>query len=65
MPYSNPEAAPSLAQLLSLKGRTALVVGGAGLLGGIEKKEFEPERQTRQRQHAAQLAGSENPDFHG
>jgi gluconate 5-dehydrogenase len=34
MPYSNPEAAPSLADLLSLKGRDALVVGGAGLLGG-------------------------------
>lgn len=34
MPYSNPEAAPTLADLLSLKGRTALVVGGAGLLGG-------------------------------
>lgn len=34
MPYSNPETAPSLAQLLSLQGRTALVVGGAGLLGG-------------------------------
>src|SRR5687768_11681475 len=34
MPYSNPEAAPLLADLLSLKGRTALVVGGAGLLGG-------------------------------
>src|SRR5690348_14686902 len=34
MPYSNPEAAPKLADLMSLKGRTALVVGGAGLLGG-------------------------------
>lgn len=34
MPYSNPEAAPKLADLLSLKGKTALVVGGAGLLGG-------------------------------
>lgn len=34
MPYSNPETAPSLAQLMSLKGRDALVVGGAGLLGG-------------------------------
>jgi NAD(P)-dependent dehydrogenase (short-subunit alcohol dehydrogenase family) len=33
-PYSDPDNAPSLAQLLSLKGRTALVVGGAGLLGG-------------------------------
>ena len=34
MPYSNPEAAPKLSDLLSLKGTTALVVGGAGLLGG-------------------------------
>ncbi len=34
MPYSNPEAAPTLADLMSLKGKTALVVGGAGLLGG-------------------------------
>ncbi len=34
MPYSNPEAAPTLADLLSLKGKTALIVGGAGLLGG-------------------------------
>jgi len=34
MPYSNPETAPSLGNLLSLKGRSALVVGGAGLLGG-------------------------------
>ena len=34
MPYSSPETAPSLADLLSLKGRSALVVGGAGLLGG-------------------------------
>jgi NAD(P)-dependent dehydrogenase (short-subunit alcohol dehydrogenase family) len=34
MPYSNPEAAPKLSDLLSLKGKTALVVGGAGLLGG-------------------------------
>ncbi len=32
-PYSCPERAPSLADLLSLKGRTALIVGGAGLLG--------------------------------
>src|SRR5215210_2579216 len=34
MSYSNPEAAPKLSDLLSLKGKTALVVGGAGLLGG-------------------------------
>lgn len=33
-PYSDPDNAPSLADLMSLKGRTALVVGGAGLLGG-------------------------------
>lgn len=34
MSYSNPEIAPSLADLFSLEGRNALVVGGAGLLGG-------------------------------
>ncbi len=34
MPYSAPETAPSLNDLMSLKGRRALVVGGAGLLGG-------------------------------
>jgi gluconate 5-dehydrogenase len=34
MPYSTPETAPRLADLFSLNGRTALVVGGAGLLGG-------------------------------
>jgi NAD(P)-dependent dehydrogenase (short-subunit alcohol dehydrogenase family) len=34
MPYSHPETAPALADLFSLKERTALVVGGAGLLGG-------------------------------
>lgn len=34
MPYSNPETAPSISDLLSLEGRRALVVGGAGLLGG-------------------------------
>lgn len=34
MQYSNPESAPRLADLFSLKGRVALVVGGSGLLGG-------------------------------
>jgi NAD(P)-dependent dehydrogenase (short-subunit alcohol dehydrogenase family) len=34
MPYSNPESAPRLAELFSLKGRSALVIGGSGLLGG-------------------------------
>ena len=34
MPYSHPETAPTVADLFSLKGKTALVVGGAGLLGG-------------------------------
>jgi NAD(P)-dependent dehydrogenase (short-subunit alcohol dehydrogenase family) len=34
MQYSNPENAPRLSELFSLKGRTALVVGGSGLLGG-------------------------------
>lgn len=34
MPYSNPESAPRLADLFSLKGRSALVIGGSGLLGG-------------------------------
>lgn len=34
MPYSTPETAPSLQDLFSLKGRDALVIGGAGLLGG-------------------------------
>jgi len=33
-PYSSPKTALSLADLLSLEGRKALVVGGAGLLGG-------------------------------
>jgi len=34
MRYSNPESAPRLADLFSLKGRAALVIGGSGLLGG-------------------------------
>jgi gluconate 5-dehydrogenase len=34
MQYSNPECAPRLADLFSLKGRAALIVGGSGLLGG-------------------------------
>jgi len=34
MPYSAPDQSPSVSQLLSLAGRDALVVGGAGLLGG-------------------------------
>lgn len=34
MPYSTPSKSPSVHQLLDLTGRTALVVGGAGLLGG-------------------------------
>lgn len=34
MPYSTPSESPSVARLLDLSGRTALVVGGAGLLGG-------------------------------
>ena len=33
-PYSQPETAPKLSDLFSLKDRTALVVGGSGLLGG-------------------------------
>lgn len=32
--YSSPDTAPRIADLFSLEGRTALVVGGAGLLGG-------------------------------
>lgn len=34
MPYSNPNNSPKLSDLFSMKNRTALVVGGAGLLGG-------------------------------
>ena len=33
MPYSNPTSSPNLEQLFSLNGRTALITGGAGLLG--------------------------------
>jgi NAD(P)-dependent dehydrogenase (short-subunit alcohol dehydrogenase family) len=33
-PYSSPKTALSLTNLLSLEGRKALVIGGAGLLGG-------------------------------
>lgn len=33
MPYSNPTSSPDLEQLFSLSGRTALITGGAGLLG--------------------------------
>jgi NAD(P)-dependent dehydrogenase (short-subunit alcohol dehydrogenase family) len=34
MQYSNPHNAPTLAELFSLKGRNALIIGGGGLLGG-------------------------------
>lgn len=34
MHYSNPKNSPKLSELFSLKGKTAFVVGGAGLLGG-------------------------------
>lgn len=34
MQYFNPENSPQLSELFSLKGRTALVIGGSGLLGG-------------------------------
>lgn len=34
MPYSTPSKSPSVQKLFDLTGRTALVVGGAGLLGG-------------------------------
>ncbi|CAM2767631.1 TPA: SDR family oxidoreductase [Legionella pneumophila] len=33
MSYSKPETAPRLSELLSLQGKTALVIGGSGLLG--------------------------------
>lgn len=33
MSYSKPETAPRLSDLFSLQGKTALVIGGAGLLG--------------------------------
>ena len=33
MSYADPAGSPSIAELLSLKGRQALVIGGAGLLG--------------------------------
>ena len=34
MPYSQPNEAPKVSQLFSLEGKTALIVGGSGLLGG-------------------------------
>lgn len=34
MRYSNPKKAPTLSHLFSLKSKSALVIGGAGLLGG-------------------------------
>ena len=34
MPYSQPNEAPTLSDLFSLKGKNALVIGGSGLLGG-------------------------------
>jgi NAD(P)-dependent dehydrogenase (short-subunit alcohol dehydrogenase family) len=34
MPYSQPEASPTVHELFSMEGRTALLIGGAGLLGG-------------------------------
>ncbi len=34
MPYSTPERSPGFAELVSLENKDALVVGGAGLLGG-------------------------------
>ena len=34
MQYSNPHKSPNISELFSLQGRTALIVGGAGLLGG-------------------------------
>ena len=34
MPYSQPDKAPTLFDLFSLKGKNAVVIGGSGLLGG-------------------------------
>ncbi len=33
MPYSNPASSPRLSELFSLRAKTALVIGGAGLIG--------------------------------
>ena len=34
MPYLKPENAPTIQSLFSLEGKVAVIVGGAGLLGG-------------------------------
>ena len=34
MEYSNPYQSPSIKKLFSLNGKNALIIGGAGLLGG-------------------------------